>query len=184
MLLLQLESGKENWAYSVKRMLTTHGFGIVWMCQGVGHEHGFISEFKNRLIDSYKQEWHATMEESDKYNWFFSFKNIFQTEKYIRIISNKWHRSNLVRFRVRSLGLNATKRWFQTNTLAQTACPMCGSQFEDEIHFLFVCKSYDDIRQKCIIFNDETLERRDITRVLETENETQLKSLAKFIALA
>ena len=80
MLLNQLDSGKQNWAYFVKKMLTTHGFGIVWMCQGVGYEQGFISEFRDRLVDSHKQNWHAQMEESEKYDWFLSFKSIFQTK--------------------------------------------------------------------------------------------------------
>ena len=153
------------------------------MSQGVGYEHGFITEFKDRLIASYKQDWHAQLEGSDKYDWFLSFKNVFQAEKYIKIITNKWHRCSLARFRLRSLGLNATK-WFNTNTPAEAVCPMCNTENEDEMHFLFVCKSYENIRQKCVIFNEDISKRRDIIRVLTTENEVHQKSLAKFIALA
>mgnify|MGYP006283498633 FL=1 len=135
MLLVQQDLGKQNWAYFVKKMLTMHGFGIVWMCQGVGYEQGFLSEFKDRLIDAYKQDWHAHMEESEKYEWFLSLKSIFQVEKYIKIVTNKWHRSNLVRFRLRALGLNATRRWFYSNTSAHSTCPMCDAEIEDEMHF-------------------------------------------------
>ena len=113
-----------------------------------------------------------------------SFKNVFQTEKYLKVLTHKWYRSNLVRFRVRTLGLNATKRWYHTDTSAGSPCPMCGWQTEDEVHFLFVCKSYDDIRQKCMLVSEEILKRMDITSILLSEDEALLRSLAKFISLA
>eukprot|EP00745_Piridium_sociabile_P022555 TRINITY_DN35214_c0_g2_i3.p1 TRINITY_DN35214_c0_g2~~TRINITY_DN35214_c0_g2_i3.p1 ORF type:complete len:133 (+),score=1.66 TRINITY_DN35214_c0_g2_i3:126-524(+) len=56
MLLIQQETGKQNWAYFAKKILTTNGFGIVWLCQGVGYQQTFISEFKDRLIATYKQD--------------------------------------------------------------------------------------------------------------------------------
>ena len=88
------------------------------------------------------------METNDKYEWFFSFKSIFQTEKYISIVTNKWHRVNIARFRLRTLGFYANKRWFDDNKNAHVPCPMCDSAPDDEKHFLFKCKSYDDIRKQ------------------------------------
>eukprot|EP00745_Piridium_sociabile_P004303 TRINITY_DN1254_c0_g1_i4.p1 TRINITY_DN1254_c0_g1~~TRINITY_DN1254_c0_g1_i4.p1 ORF type:complete len:981 (+),score=112.61 TRINITY_DN1254_c0_g1_i4:2532-5474(+) len=184
MMLNQLESGKQNWAYTVKNVLTTHGFGIVWMCQGVGYQQAFMLEFKDRLIASYKQDWHAHLEESNKYSWFFSFKNVFQTERYIKVVNNKWHRLSLARFRLRALGLNANKRWYSADTSSRSPCPMCGALIEDEIHFLFLCKYYDDMRKSCVVFNENISKERDITSVLSTNDEKILRSLARFIALA
>jgi len=80
-LLIQLGTGKQNRAFFVKQLLTTHGFGIVWMCQGVGFEQGFLWIFQDRMIASYKQDWRACIEESEKYYWYSSFKSVFQTEK-------------------------------------------------------------------------------------------------------
>lgn len=37
MMLLQMELGKENWAYGVKVVLSEHGFRFVWMLQEVGN---------------------------------------------------------------------------------------------------------------------------------------------------
>ena len=81
MMLLQMEYGKENWAYKVKKVLTEHGFGFVWLSQGVGNDQQFVAEFKDRLVCSFKQNWHSDMESKDKYSWFFSFKSVFQTTK-------------------------------------------------------------------------------------------------------
>jgi len=71
MMVIQMELGKKNWAYQVKQFLSEHGFGIVWLSQEIGSEHGFISELKDRLICSFKQNWHSDMESKDKYCWFF-----------------------------------------------------------------------------------------------------------------
>lgn len=184
MMLVQEEAGKQNWAYFVKKALIENGFGIVWLCQGVGYENGFISELKDRLIASYKQNWHAQMECKEKYTWFFSFKSIFQTEKFIMIISNRWHRTNLAKFRLRTLGFNANKRWFETGTVTQSPCPICNSATDDENHFVFQCKSYDFIRKKCILFEKDVVRREDMTMLLRSNDEDIIKSFAKYISEA
>ena len=103
MLRRQQERGRDNWATKVKQVLMENGFGIVWMCQGVGHDLEFIREFRDRLIDSYKQNWHFEVENNDKYSWFFSFKSIFHVEKYLLVLTKKWYRDMLARFRTRTL---------------------------------------------------------------------------------
>ena len=83
MMLIRHESGHFNWVSNVKKMLTENGFDIVWLCQGAGGESIFVSEFKDRLISCYKQNWHSDFENNDKYSWFYSFKSAFHPEKYI-----------------------------------------------------------------------------------------------------
>ena len=92
MLLRQHERGNKNWVDQVKNVLTQNGFGLVWITQEVGNDNVFISEFKDRLICSYKQNWHAALEENSKYQWYSSFKSYFQPEKYLTIIQNKWQK--------------------------------------------------------------------------------------------
>ena len=53
-LLLQHEAGKQNWVSSVQNLLMENGFGIVWLCQGVGSETQFMAEFNDRVISCYK----------------------------------------------------------------------------------------------------------------------------------
>ena len=66
MMLSQLDLNRENWAFSVKKVLSEHGFGIVWISQEVGSERQFISELRDRLICSFKQNWHWNMENNSK----------------------------------------------------------------------------------------------------------------------
>ena len=67
MILQQQERGKVNWAFEVKNVLLTNGFGFVWMMQGVGNSSLFLKEFKDRLICCYKQNWHAKLVDNDRF---------------------------------------------------------------------------------------------------------------------
>ena len=89
MLLLQHETGKQNWVTNVKTVWVENGFGIVWLCQSIGCETHFIHEYKDKLICCYKQNWHSEMENDNKYRWFYSFKCAFEAEKYGMCITNK-----------------------------------------------------------------------------------------------
>ena len=140
MLLLQHESGHFNWVSNVKKILSENGFGMVWLSQGVGFELTFIAEFKDRLISCYTQNWHSELENNDKYRWFHSFKSAFQAEKYLSCITNKWHRDNFARFRLRVSGLKNCIQWFGYNHGVAT-CPACNNGLENEVHFFVLLHS-------------------------------------------
>ena len=107
MLLLQHETGHYNWASKVQSILTENGFGIVWLCQGVGYASAFVAEFKTRLTACYMQDWHYEMQNNDRYKWFFSFKSVYQSERYLTVLTKKWYSDSLVRFRFRASGLKS-----------------------------------------------------------------------------
>ena len=184
MMLLQMEQGKDNWAFKVKTVLSEHGFGIVWLMQELGNERKFISEFKDRIICIYKQNWHSDMESKDKYRCFFSFKNVFQAERYFSIITDKWHRILFTRFRLRTLGFNANKRWFDCGTSTENPCPLCGHTVDDESHFLFDCVAFSDVRKKHSFFKSEVAKRQDVALIVSSTNDQLIQSLAKYIAEA
>eukprot|EP00745_Piridium_sociabile_P016061 TRINITY_DN23886_c1_g1_i4.p1 TRINITY_DN23886_c1_g1~~TRINITY_DN23886_c1_g1_i4.p1 ORF type:complete len:305 (+),score=12.69 TRINITY_DN23886_c1_g1_i4:54-968(+) len=184
MLLLQHETGRCNWVSCIKKVLAENGFGIVWLNQGVGSETQFISEFKDRLICCYRQTCHARMDGNYKYDWFMSFKNNFEVEQYLMIVTHTWHRCNLSTFRTRTLGLNANRRWFEVSD--NKACFMCAGtdNTENETHFVFDCPAYAEIRRKCKIFSEPIVQRRDLTLILSTTNNEIILSFPKFIAEA
>ena len=67
MLLAEHNQGKVTWVSKMQRILTENGFGIVWLCQGVGYRMRFVAEFKERLISCCKQYWHSEIVSSEKY---------------------------------------------------------------------------------------------------------------------
>ena len=53
--------------------------------QGVGNVNLFIKEFKLRLIDCFKQDWHAALGSHDFYNVYF--QSVINTQ-YLRTLNN------------------------------------------------------------------------------------------------
>jgi hypothetical protein len=188
MLRLQHEAGKQNWASKVKNILTENGFAIVWLCQGVGFENHFVAEFKDRLICCYKQNWHSVIENNDKYSWYYSFKCTSEAEDYLMFITNKWMRDTLARFRLRACGLKNHKQWFTTDeqNAIDLICPVCGQGSEDEVHFIFHCQAYTELRKKYTLFDSITTQpnMNHVSTILASKDETEITSLAKYIVEA
>ena len=112
MLLAEHNQGKVNSASRIQRILIENGFGIVWLCQGVGYEIRFVGEFKDRFTSCYKQNWHSEIESNEIYKWFYSVKNSFVAENYLSFITTERFRDTLTRFRLRACGLRSHKVWF------------------------------------------------------------------------
>ena len=167
----------------MKKILTVNGFDIVWLSKEVRDEKAFMTEFKDRLIACYKQDWHSKLEDNDKYSWFHSFKNIFQPELFLRSVTNKWHRSMLARFRSRTLGFKANRNWFSNEASTNNGCPLCpGYHKEDEEHFVFYCKAYEEVRRKSRLFNVISQRPHSIVELLGSDDVNIICLFAKFIA--
>ncbi|WP_419586745.1 hypothetical protein, partial [Thiolapillus sp.] len=83
MLLHLQENGKKTWTFRVMQLICTNGFGEVWFQQGVGDVGVFLRCFRQRLVEQYTQDWAAEIETKERYEFYSSFKCIFQSEKYI-----------------------------------------------------------------------------------------------------
>ena len=184
MLLREHEKGKVNWVSKVKGTQTENGFGFVWLNQGVGNECQFLTEFKDRIISSYRQTLHANMENSEKYTWYLSFKNVFEIERHLMHVTHRRHRCNLVRFRTRTLGLGSVKKWYEA--AVSGICPVCkdDTSLDDEIHFLFLCPFFENIRTKYITTNKFVSHSDALIELFSTKNEDVVCALAKYVTEA
>ena len=59
-------------------------FSFVWLQQGVGNVNFFLKLLKQRLVDMFIQEWSGV--NRDRYKIYWSFKTLFEKEKYISSI--------------------------------------------------------------------------------------------------
>ena len=118
------------------------------------------------------------MESDNKYRWFYSFKCAFEAEKYLKCITNKWLRGMFARFRLRACGLISHKQWFSTKQQGDFTCPMCSQEREDEIHFVFHCQAYTDLRKNYSIFDSPTVQSgiNYLRALLASKNETKRPS--------
>ena len=75
------------------------GFGEVWLNQGVGNIKLFLYAFKQRLVDTSSQIWHADIENNSKLNWYCKYKSVLEFEMYACADVYWKHRVALARFR-------------------------------------------------------------------------------------
>ena len=76
------EQGEVNRASKTKEILYSVSFGFVWEEQWVGNEREFLSIFKQRLIDMFRQHRTATLRGSDHYKVYRTSKSYFGSKHY------------------------------------------------------------------------------------------------------
>jgi len=101
MMLSDLENYPEqkSWVSSVKALLESTGFYHAWLYQGVGNVEVFLSYFKQRIEDNYKQLWNNDLENSSRARTYRLYCN-FTYQPYLNIIKTEKIRTALSRFRL------------------------------------------------------------------------------------
>lgn len=141
--------GRTNWVASVKKLLCDYGFAYVFDEQRVDNISFFIGVFRQRIIDSFIQQWYGSLDTSPILKSYKLFKLQFQYEIYLDVLP-----SNL-RFYISRLRLSAHSLRIQTGRYARNRiprneryCTYCNTNdIEDEYHFVCVCPCYINIRQ-------------------------------------
>ncbi|XP_067661950.1 uncharacterized protein [Haliotis asinina] len=146
-MLLYLDNiGQNNYASHIRNILFSHGFGFVWLAQGVGNKVDFLRCFKDVCINMFYQSWHCTLHSSARYDLYRECKSLLVTEKYLSVIHEFKYPNVLIKFRAGLLRLKQNEgRWLNIDVSLRT-CPLCKFGIEDEFHFLLVCKYYSEER--------------------------------------
>lgn len=139
-------SNKNNWVSSVCYTLYRYGFGYVWENQGVCDIPKFLSEFKQRLIDCYLQEWNSSTATKDRFLFYSTFKPSYGLSSYLTVFKNAIFRKFLTRLR---LGVSALKphRFRYSKSELKHDCPFCKDTYESELHFVLICPKYKTLRE-------------------------------------
>ena len=127
-----------TWACKVRNVLYKSGFGVVWEMQGVGNVNLFVKEFKLRLINYFKQDWHAALGSHDFYNVYSNFNQSLVLSQHLRTLNNISVRRVCTRFRN---GMSALKcHYLQYRSFAardrDINCPFCNMP-ETEVLFFY-----------------------------------------------
>ena len=139
---------KQNWAISVKQLLSRLGFMEVWDSQGVGNEMLFLAHFKTRVNDIFMQEWHSRLEASTRARFYITIAK-FGYQNYLDVINIEKLRISLSKLRVSSHRLEVESgRWMKPHAtpFENRKCKIC-CVLEDEYHFVLECLLYVDIRK-------------------------------------
>lgn len=140
-----------NWASLLRNMLSEVGFYEVWVQQGVGNYDVFISFVKQRLTDTFIQNWRARLEQSSRASFYKSFA-VFELQPYLDNVNMYKFCNALSKLRMSSHRLEVESgRWVKPIPIPfnERHCFNC-SVLEDEYHFVLVCPLYVDLRKKYI----------------------------------
>jgi len=185
-MLLHYDSiGHTNWVTYLRQHLFTNGFGFAWLQQSVGNEKLFISNYVERMKNQHIQTWSMHCNENSKLRSYTQFKSIFGREMYINIIDISKFRTALAKFRCSSHNLMIEYGRYFNIPVEDRHCVYCETCIEDEYHFLMQCPLYSDLRYKYIDnrFTD-IMCTNNFIRLINCNDETQLKNLAMFIYYA
>ena len=122
-----------NWASLVRDILLPLGFYEVWLQQGVGDYLKFLSLFKQRLQDTFIQNWQSRINNSSR-ALFYRTIATFQFQPYLEKINISKFSTALSRLRVSSHRLSVESgRWVRPNSipLSERKCILFNT-LEDE----------------------------------------------------
>ena len=146
---LSLTNPREvTWVTLIRDILNQHGFGNVWLRQGVTNKESFMGEIRLRIKDIYLQGWWAEVEQSSTGRLFRYIKGSFKFEKYL----DSLHRSKriaLTRIRLSSHIFNIERgRWARggRQNRENRVCTLC-QVIECEYHCLVQCPRYVNERE-------------------------------------
>ena len=143
--------GKSNWVSNIRKCLFQYGFGYVWMNQGVGSVNRFLSELKVRLVDNRWQDWNRHITESERFNIYSTFiGESHSIQTYLLSNLNNQLKYVMTRFRLGISDIRLHKYRYKNCSVNCLSCPLCGCFLENEVHFVFTCSFYDDIRKQLI----------------------------------
>jgi len=176
------EQGRKTWAFHIKELLCTNGFGVVWIQQGVGDVQAFLRLFRQRMIDQYKQNWHSDIQTSERFSVYSSFKTVFQRERYVQYEQKRCFKDCYVQFRFGISPLNVHRERYNKNcTQAQLLCPSCKTETETEEHVLFRCLAYKVLRDQVHILTVDQPSRRTVKAVMAADDERTVVQLSRYL---
>ena len=142
------ETDRETWASKVRQLLFSYGFGYVWIYEGVGDINGFVKAFKQRLIETSKQDWHSNTMTSSKARHYRYIMPTLQTARYIFYDIPIIFRIALTKLRCSVHKLHIETGRHRNINYEERLCILCDTNnIEDEFHFVIVCPLYEELRQ-------------------------------------
>ena len=185
MLIHLQENGKKTWTFHVMQLICTNGFGEVWFQQGVGDAGAFLRCFRQRLVDQYTQGWATDIETKERFEFYSSFKRIFQSEKYIDYQQKRCFRDSYVQFRLGISPIRVHRMRYRKDVVPdQLLCPVCKNEIEDESHVIFRCNAYERFRKEVnIIASTSTTQDtfNALSRVMAADDEESVIQLSRFL---
>ena len=177
---------KKTWVSNIRNCLCVNGFAFVWYQQGVGDVKGFLSIFKERLIDSRWQNVNNHIHESERFSFYRCFcENRFVLPLYLSLDINRQFKYLMTKFRFGVSSINVHHYRYKNVNERAMYCLFCKDVIETELHFLFICPLYNDIRDQFIpakYYRNPNMQK--LTLLFANTSVQIVENLCKFIYYA
>ena len=144
--------------------------------------YGRIPQMFQAEIDQYTQGWATDIETKERFEFYSSFKRIFQSEKYIDYQQKRCLRDFYVQFRLGISPIRVHRMLYRKDVVpSQLLCPVCKNEIEDESRVLFRCNAYERFRKDVnIIASISTTQDtfNALSRVMAAEDEESVIQLS------
>ena len=146
----------------------------------VGNEKKFIAEFKSRLRDCFCQEWFSHLDNSTHFQLYSCFKTCLEREKYVNWIHASNYLKTLARFRLGVSEINAHRYRFADQS-SKRLCPFCPHSVENEMHVVFNCPVYADLRDKYLTVKRHVPLQLQLVNLFQCATDDIQHRLSKFL---
>ena len=145
--------GGKSWCSDVKTILTK----VDLLTNFYDKTPVDLKYIEKQLLDNHRVDWSNKIQTVSKLRTYREFKSKFKTEKYLLSNMTKLEKSHFAQFRCGILPLRVETGRYSGLSVHERTCNICNSnETEDEIHFLFKCACYHDLRQSLIDKATET----------------------------
>ena len=143
-----------NWASLVRDLLTTRGFGDVWLSQSVHNDIHFLLKFNQRISDVFLQQNNEqlhNLSEHRLYKHLVEDNDKLGMSTYLSEIKERYLRIAITKFKLGSHSFMIERgKWLKPKLdFLERVCETCLA-VEDEFHILIECKRFDALRKKYI----------------------------------
>lgn len=170
---------KDNWSNDVRKILTSVEMKDVFDNMEVCNTHNI----REKLVTIEKQSWKNNIVNMPKLRTYNLFKESYVTEKYVSMNLDRNERSLMAQVRMGILPIRIEVGRYRKEPVEERICQICNQNvIEDEMHFLFYCQAYDNIRESFFeIVNNEYFESVDMKGKLKYLFENKPRQTAKYI---
>ena len=129
----------------------TYGFGFIWEDQEDINGAVFIQIFRQRIFDCAMQMWSLQISDISKLCTYKLFKGELKVERYLLLNLPRRLTVIFAKFRISNYDLEIEKGRVGGIEKSKRLCKICKENMinvvENEIHVIFQCPAYTDIRE-------------------------------------
>jgi len=172
-------ANKSNWANKIKNVLYQNGLENAWRMQRVDNETVFINNLREKLVQTYDQQWMSKVLQSTRYEIYRDIKYGRSTEKYLSVIERPVFRRLFGRFRMGVSEIFSHK--LRYSSASYNVCPCCMEEEEDDIHVLLQCPVYADLRAKFFHFCYEPPNMETFSLLMSSDDDGVIQGISLYL---